>query len=80
MHINKLNYKIAQLEEELDSWRSGLEVPPQDQINFDSEAVCGGWGDFDPFKNEEKIHQSNILDTLEPSKTPSKEKRLPARI
>ena len=74
MHINKLNYKIAQLEEELESWRSGLEVPPQDQINFDSEAVCGGWGDFDPFKNEEKIHQSNTLDTLEPSKTPGKEK------
>ena len=69
MHINKLNYKIAQLEEELESWRSGLEVPPEDQINFDSDV-----GEFDPFNNEEKIHESNTLDTLEPSQTPRKEK------
>ena len=29
-HVNQLNSKIARLEEELESWRSGEEVPPEE--------------------------------------------------
>lgn len=69
MHINKLNYKIAQLEEELKSWRDGLEVPPENQIIFESDGE-----DFGTFNTEEKIHQPSTPDSLETSKTPIKEK------
>ena len=69
MHINKLNYKIAQLEEELKSWRDGLEVPPENQIIFESDGE-----DFGTFNTEEKIRQPSTPDSLETSKTPIKEK------
>ena len=37
VHVNQLNYKIAGLEGELESWRSGLHVPIEDQFVFDCD-------------------------------------------
>ena len=84
MQVNQLNYKIAGLEKELQTWRSGSDVPIEDQFHFDIDEDGETLGDIKmPFfdidfvSNENEIHPSSSKqdnDTLTSSPTkPRKE-------